>query len=83
MLIPPSDALAALGVNPEDQPAVVVTHAHGEHIGNLAHSSRPPIVVARAEVDFWASPYGRRAQFTCWSRARRFGPGGSSDWTRL
>jgi glyoxylase-like metal-dependent hydrolase (beta-lactamase superfamily II) len=63
MLIDPRDALAALGVNPADEPTVVVTHAHYDHIGNLAHFSRSPIVVARAEVDFWASPYGRRAQF--------------------
>jgi glyoxylase-like metal-dependent hydrolase (beta-lactamase superfamily II) len=41
----------------------VVTHAHYDHIGNLAHFSRSPIVIARAEVEFWAGPHGRHAQF--------------------
>ena len=63
MLIDPRDALAGLGVDAADEPIVVVTHAHYDHIGNLAHFSRSPIVIARAEVEFWAGPYGRRAQF--------------------
>jgi glyoxylase-like metal-dependent hydrolase (beta-lactamase superfamily II) len=63
MLTDPRDALAGLGVDPADEPTVIVTHAHFDHIGNLAHFRRSPIVVARAELDFWAGPYGRRPLF--------------------
>lgn len=63
MLVDPREALEALGVRPEDEPLVVVTHAHYDHIGNLAHLRRSPVVIARQEMEFWAGSYGRRAQF--------------------
>lgn len=63
MLVDPREAFEALGVRPEDQPLVVVTHAHYDHIGNLEHFRQSPVVIARQEMEFWTGPYGRRAQF--------------------
>lgn len=62
-LIDPVEAFAALGVDPADAPTVIVTHAHYDHIGNLDLFDRSQVVVARAEVDFWAGPHSRRVQF--------------------
>ena len=63
MLIEPVDALAALGIVPEDAPAVVVTHAHYDHIGNLAALDRSPIVMAAEEWVFWNSAHRDRPLF--------------------
>lgn len=63
MLADPRDALARLGVDPADEPAVIVTHGHYDHIGNLAHFGRSPVIVARDEAGFWAGPHGRHVQF--------------------
>lgn len=54
---------AALGIDTEAPQTIVVTHAHYDHIGNLAMFPRAEIVIARAEVDFWMSPMGARTQF--------------------
>jgi glyoxylase-like metal-dependent hydrolase (beta-lactamase superfamily II) len=62
-LIDPREAVAELGACPEDEPTVIVTHAHYDHIGNLGHFNRSPVVIARAEVDFWSGPYGHKPQF--------------------
>lgn len=62
-LIDPVEAFGALGVQPADAPTVIVTHAHYDHIGNLDHFDRSPVVLARAEAEFWAGPHSRRVQF--------------------
>lgn len=50
-------------MDPHDKPLVVVTRAHYDHIGNLAHFGRSRMVIARAELAFWTGPYGRQALF--------------------
>jgi len=61
--IDPATAYAALGVDPDTAPDVVVTHAHYDHIGNLGIFPRSKVVIAQREYDFWTGPLGRRKQF--------------------
>ena len=62
-LVDPVAAFDWLGVRPEAAPTVVVTHAHYDHIGNLDHFDRSPVVVARAETEFWSGPHAHRPLF--------------------
>jgi len=59
----PADALPGLGVDPATVAAVVVTHAHWDHTGNLHQFPRAEIVMSRAEYEFWTGPLAHRAQF--------------------
>jgi len=59
-LIEPAAAFDALGVDRAAGPTVVVTHAHYDHIGNLDLFPASPLVIARAEYDFWTGPYADR-----------------------
>lgn len=65
-LIKPVEALARLGVDAATAPQVIVTHAHYDHIGNLAAFPAAEVIMARREFEFWTGPYGRRRQFA-WS----------------
>ncbi len=62
-LAEPMAALAGLGVHPEGVQQVIATHAHYDHIGNLAAFPGSEIVIGRAEFDFWTGPYARRQLF--------------------
>ena len=63
VLADPVDLARRLGAGPESAPLVVVTHAHYDHIGNLAAYDRSAIVVAGAELDFWSDPVAGRGEF--------------------
>ncbi|WP_049744608.1 N-acyl homoserine lactonase family protein [Mycolicibacterium goodii] len=62
-VIDPARAYAALGVDPDTAPDVVVTHAHYDHIGNLDLFPKSRYVIAQREYDFWTGPLATRKQF--------------------
>ena len=62
-LIDPAEAFRALGVDPDDAPDVVVTHAHYDHIGNLDLFPKSRIIMAREELAFWLGEFAERRQF--------------------
>lgn len=59
-LIPPMEALAKLGIAPEDVTRIVVTHLHYDHIGNLHLFPNARFSIQRKELDYWTGPYGTR-----------------------
>jgi glyoxylase-like metal-dependent hydrolase (beta-lactamase superfamily II) len=61
--IDPARAYAVLGVDPDDAPDVVVTHAHYDHIGNLGIFPKSGLVIAQREYEFWTGPLATRKQF--------------------
>jgi glyoxylase-like metal-dependent hydrolase (beta-lactamase superfamily II) len=52
-----------MGLDAGDVTAVVLTHAHWDHVGNLREFPRANIVMAAAEYAFWTSPLAARWQF--------------------
>lgn len=62
-VVPPLDALAELGIAPADVSAIVVTHLHYDHTGNLHAFPDAELVVPARELEFWTGPHAARAQF--------------------
>lgn len=54
--------LAAAGIKPEQITAIIISHAHPDHIGGLLDAAGAPVfknaryIVNKAEHDFWTSP---------------------------
>ncbi|MDR2467170.1 MAG: MBL fold metallo-hydrolase [Prevotellaceae bacterium] len=59
------DNLRSLGTDPEQIDAVLITHAHGDHIGGLLDSSGKPafpnadLYFSKAEHDYWKAVSGK------------------------
>jgi glyoxylase-like metal-dependent hydrolase (beta-lactamase superfamily II) len=62
-LLPPLEALAELGIGPADVSAIVVTHLHYDHTGNLHAFPDARLFVPARELEFWTGDYARRPQF--------------------
>jgi glyoxylase-like metal-dependent hydrolase (beta-lactamase superfamily II) len=59
----PAQVLPRLGVDPGDVTAVVITHAHWDHIGNVRQFPQAQLLMTEAEYAFWTSPLAARAHF--------------------
>ena len=69
-LCPPVEGLRRLGVEPEAVSAVIITHLHYDHIGNLDAFPHAELVVPRRELEFWSKRSSRRFQFAAHVEAR-------------
>ena len=49
----PAGLLARVGTRPEDVDAVLVTHAHFDHLGNVAAFPNATVYIQRREVEKW------------------------------
>lgn len=63
MLTHPTEIWAALSIDPDSAPPIILTHAHFDHAGNLDHFPDSVIIAAEAELEFWSGPQAHRAMF--------------------
>jgi glyoxylase-like metal-dependent hydrolase (beta-lactamase superfamily II) len=63
----PAQALPGLGIAPDDVTAIVITHAHWDHTGNVREFPRAQLVMTESEYNFWTSPLARRRHFAAHS----------------
>lgn len=55
VLITVPEALERMGIDPNDELDVVLTHAHYDHAGNVRWFRNATVYMARAEYDYWSS----------------------------
>ncbi|GHE80625.1 MBL fold hydrolase [Amycolatopsis deserti] len=63
VLLEPPEALRQLGVEPAADVTVVLSHGHYDHAGNLDYFENAPVLMARAEFEFWRGPGARHHHF--------------------
>jgi glyoxylase-like metal-dependent hydrolase (beta-lactamase superfamily II) len=63
----PAEALRGLGINPDDVTAIVITHAHWDHVGNVRQFPGAQLVLTEAEYAFWTSALAERMHFAAHS----------------
>ncbi|HEX9042411.1 MAG TPA: N-acyl homoserine lactonase family protein [Trebonia sp.] len=63
----PAQALPLLGIDPGDVTAIVITHAHWDHTGNIRQFPHAQLVMTEAEYAFWTSPLAARRHFAAHS----------------
>jgi glyoxylase-like metal-dependent hydrolase (beta-lactamase superfamily II) len=63
----PAQALPLLGIDPAEVTAIVITHAHWDHTGNVRQFPDAQLVMTEAEYDFWTSPLAARRHFAAHS----------------
>lgn len=63
----PAEALPGLGIAADDVTAIVITHAHWDHTGNVRQFPRAQLIMTEAEYGFWTSPLAGRRHFAAHS----------------
>jgi glyoxylase-like metal-dependent hydrolase (beta-lactamase superfamily II) len=63
MLCPPTAALRRLGIDPAEVSVLIVTHAHYDHVGNVAEFASAEVIMSAREYEFWTGPLGDRPLF--------------------
>jgi glyoxylase-like metal-dependent hydrolase (beta-lactamase superfamily II) len=63
----PAQALPLLGIDPADVTAIVISHAHWDHTGNVRQFPSAQLVMTEAEYAFWTSPMAGRRHFAAHS----------------
>jgi glyoxylase-like metal-dependent hydrolase (beta-lactamase superfamily II) len=58
-----AQVLPGLGIDPADVTAIVISHAHWDHTGNIGQFPNAELVLTEAEYAFWTSSLAERRQF--------------------